>query len=752
MDELLKDSRFAHVAKDPKFRRIPKAERKIKIDRRFQGMFKDKKFAIKYTVDKRGRPVNQTSAENLRKYYDLSSGDEEPDEEPAAPRKIKKKIKSKTKTQDKLKIKEEEDEAEVSEEEESNIEHQVEDDSSDNYVSSNGELLRIKPKEESDAECETTSDSDSDEDNDCQNSEIKDENQLLIRRKYEKVKLSEKVKDKLRDLTVNYARGEGVLLTDSSSEEDSSEISDQEEEIEHDWGELDKEAETTDEITHRLAVCNMDWDRIRALDLMVLFNSFLPSDGLVRSVKIYPSEFGLKRMKEEETNGPPELREESFDPDVSDDNEEGSEYHMEKLRKYQLNRLKYYYAVIEFDSAETANKIYTECDGIEYESTATKIDLRFIPNDMEFDQEPKEICDELPKLSKYQPRQFTTTALQQVKVELTWDETNPERQEIAQKLNSGKLDEIKDSDLQAYLASDTSENESDKEEKEQADNNSEVDTNTDPVEKYKSLLQEIEEKEEAKRNKEVELEFTWGLGEKEKAEKLVQKRLKEDQQLTPFEQYLEKRKAKRKAKKEEKKKLQNESAGLNSRDSDLSDTDENDDVDRNINGRTSVKAKSAKQNSTIASNDDNEERRKAELELLLMDENADENKRHFNIKKIEENATMSKSKQKRLNKKKNGGDVLKEDDFEVDVKDPRFNALFTSHHFNIDPADPHYRKTKGTEALIHEKLKRRMDDDHDESVKEKKSKVDKKLNTELQALVKSVKNKSQNTSRPIKRS
>lgn len=46
--------------------------------------------------------------------------------------------------------------------------------------------------------------------------------------------------------------------------------------------------------------------------------------------------------------------------------------------------------------------------------------------------------------------------MQQVKVELTWDETNLEREEIANKLNSGKINEINENDLQTYLANATS--------------------------------------------------------------------------------------------------------------------------------------------------------------------------------------------------------------------------------------------------------------------------------------------------------
>lgn len=246
--------------------------------------------------------------------------------------------------------------------------------------------------------------------------------------------ITDDIKAKLQDMSVDYARGEIPLRSDSSSDDESSDDENSRELfIEHVWGELDNDAPCTEESTRRLACCNMDWDRIRASDIMVLCNSFLPPGGSILSVKIYPSEYGKERMAEEESKGPQELTEnklnsdseiDSSDSEAVDDNEEGVDYHMEKLRQYQMNRLKYYYAVIECNSVSAADKLYAECDGLEYESTATKLDLRFIPEDMTFDDEPKDVCTEMPDINKYKPRLFTTTALQQAKVHTTITLTN----------------------------------------------------------------------------------------------------------------------------------------------------------------------------------------------------------------------------------------------------------------------------------------------------------------------------------------
>lgn len=47
---------------------------------------------------------------------------------------------------------------------------------------------------------------------------------------------------------------------------------------------------------------------------------------------------------------------------------------------------------------------------------------------------------------------------------------------------------------------------------------------------------------------------------------------------------------------------------------------------------------------------------------------------------------------------------------QVDVKDPRFQAMFTSHLFNLDPSHPSYKKTKATQSIQAEKLRRREEE------------------------------------------
>lgn len=72
-----------------------------------------------------------------------------------------------------------------------------------------------------------------------------------------------------------------------------------------------------------------------------------------------------------------------------------------------------------------------------------------------------------------------------------------------------------------YFTFAESENESEK----LSDNDDENDDKMDPVSKYKALLQEIEESDSKKKNRDVEMEITWGLGLKEKTQELVQKKL-----------------------------------------------------------------------------------------------------------------------------------------------------------------------------------------------------------------------------------
>ena len=110
------------------------------------------------------------------------------------------------------------------------------------------------------------------------------------------------------------ARGEGLV---SSSEDEESSLSSDSDSDEENEGVVEDEEESDIEIeetkpedtepTCAFAVVNMDWDNIRAVDLMATFVSFVPKGGAIKSVtyilpNLVKSECRRKRSKVHQGN------------------------------------------------------------------------------------------------------------------------------------------------------------------------------------------------------------------------------------------------------------------------------------------------------------------------------------------------------------------------------------------------------------------------------------------------------------------
>lgn len=64
------------------------------------------------------------------------------------------------------------------------------------------------------------------------------------------------------------------------------------------WGELDRSVKRVEWASRRIAVCNMDWDRLSAEDLLTVLNSFKPAVGAITSFAIFLSDLGAERLEE----------------------------------------------------------------------------------------------------------------------------------------------------------------------------------------------------------------------------------------------------------------------------------------------------------------------------------------------------------------------------------------------------------------------------------------------------------------------
>ena len=522
----------------------------------------------------------------------------------------------------------------------------------------------------------------------------------------------------------------------SSSEESSS---DEDSEVEEETIVL-PEAQGGDipkgEVTSRIAVVNLDWDNIRAADLMAVFASFLPSTGRLTKVSVYPSDFGKERMEREEMEGPPKdiftLKAEDYsdsnseaDEDVADEKikdqivkpDEGDEFDSAKLRQYQLERLRYYFAILDFSSLTAAKAIYDSADGAEYLSTANFFDLRFVPDSTDFTSDiARDECTRVPE--GYKPNEFITDALQHSKVKLTWDADDVTRKEVQARAFRGSRKDIDENDLKAYLGTDSSEEEEDngdqatsKKEQERQKMRTLLGLGAEPAPKSKK-----EDKERPVGD--LQITFSSGLsGSKDKKTSVFENEPEPNE--TTLEKYVRKE---RERKQQRKSKLR----GTVAPDAEPG-VEEDAGFDdpffaEPLHDKASASKLRKEERLKIRAEREAEERasaaKRAELELLMVDDKETE-MRHFDINEIEKAERRAKKKGKK-NKKSKEDEVKPAvaDNFDVDTQDPRFARMFENHELAIDPTHPRFKGTAGMKKLLDEGRKKRKHKGGDRDVED----------------------------------
>lgn len=698
------DARFASFETDPRFRLPSKKHTRTKIDKRFSGMLKDDDFTATAKVDRYGRKIKSDSKKKaLERLY----------------------------------------------------------------------------------QAEDEEDEDKDDDEDGQEDAEVDADELVQR---ELLAAHERSAKKKQDP----ARGGGFSASESESDSDEDEEDEEDEEVEGagiiSEGDMqrfqDEQAEVeSGEVTNRIAIVNLDWDHVKSTDLMALFSSFIPDkSGKVLTVSIYPSEFGKERMQQEEIEGPPKALfkngpkdsddSDSSDSDSDSDNDSDSDANSESederikkelmtegndqdfdsdaLRSYQLDRLRYYYAVMVCSSPETAQHIYEATDGTEYQSSSNVIDLRFVPDDVTFDDEPRDMCDKVP--DSYKPVDFVTNALQSSKVKLTWD-MHPEeasRKESIKRAFNGSRQELEENDLRAYLASD-SEGEEDLggADAEEAEADEPKLSKKELARKKMREALGLTEEPAPKTSKdgpvgEMQITFapalTDGKSKKPKGEE------------TTIEKYKRKEKERKERKRQSAKakreaveggdgvegKAAEERGGDDGDDAgDAGDGGDGDDLGFNdpfftTDGPATVSKASVRKEERLKKRAAREavEAESAEQKARLskvMAEGADEQAGHLDHFDMNEILRAEKKKGKKKSKKSQKGKDSEDrgglqQEFEMDVSDDRFKAVFDSHEFAIDPSNPKFKATEGMTKLLEEGRKKRKAGGEEEGTKNKKVK------------------------------
>ena len=481
-EQAVQDERFSAALTRPQFQKPKKEESKVRLDDRFKSVLTDPRFSIQ-EKDKYGRKTGkskknrkQTARAELEEFYAVEDDNE--DDKGSA-----------------------------------NVDEDSSDDSDNNNNNNNNKANRHETKARS-KDGLVGQDNTNDEESDDSDDEPTDP------------------ASRIAYLTA-LSRGD-LDFTSSSSEGDDSESSDEDSDSEVE-GETagvldpskkeDEEVSVTEVPSPYMAVMNMDWKHVRAVDLFAILMSFTPP-GSIKKVQVYPSDFGLERMKEEAVRGPTGIwkksrtsrvkSENSTGADTDDDSESGSSddddnggdkdkvdigrggndsedesdsdvvdtgvggiqesfvpettavdsgFDQEKLREYEAMKLRYYFAVVEFASASHADVAYREVDGLELEHSSAAFDMRSIdPDQLPTVVKGRKLRDESIGIpGNYKPPQFVVNALQQTTVQCTWEDGDVEREtKLTAYGGSSEWAEMAErDDLRAYLASDNSSDDDD---------------------------------------------------------------------------------------------------------------------------------------------------------------------------------------------------------------------------------------------------------------------------------------------------
>jgi hypothetical protein len=659
------DDRFKAIAYDPRFQRFPRQKSKVQVDDRFKDMFDNPDYHVGSSKDKRGRK-GTSKKDEVRRYYRLEEDGDK-------------------------------DEASEGEEEELN-----EDD-----------LRALRMRGLAGSSSSSSSESESDD-----GSEEDVDNELV----------------------------QGILDEDIEALYD-------------EWGvgayaaNPNEDVPMLEDATNRLACVDMDWENVKAVDILAVLKSFVPDGGRIVSVTVYPSDYGLEKMEEEKTSGPKRIYKKVSSEGTESEDSDGEDGAIDasKLRYYERSKLRWFYAIIVCSNIKTAESIYTECDGMEYMKTANVFDLRFVPEGQSFDgRQVRDVATDLP--ADYVAPTFQTKALQHTNVELTWDKVDGERKKtLSRKLNA---DDLKDEDFKTYLASAS----------EDSDQDNDLIPEDDPEAvrmRYQSLLGANEVSGAAERqgkkewggadvdndqahlgsvpDKDMELQVTFEqdletLGEK-LSTKAKEKRLKGSE--TVWDAYVRRRKEKREEARRKGRVNYHSSDDEDDFDSDIEQEQEptgnreNGDVDPfddpffSQNDTFKDKDPSGKQPKSKKNSADkvdlfDDERRQAELEMILMDEESlgrSAKKRvrsapgDMSVQKLTKKERMKLAKLKKRAEREDGSDS---DDIDamnkdyLDMKDPRFQDVFENPEFALDPTDPRFVKAgKGVSKLATEAARRR---------------------------------------------